>query len=60
MGERILSLLGLFDLLERFVLDENSKNLDYINNLSQIDYSKDFAKFNAIKQKSMDFLFRNV
>lgn len=60
MGGRIVSLLSLFDLNDRFVLDEKSKNLDYVNGLNKIDFSKDFDKFNQMKNKSINFLLGNL
>lgn len=60
MGERITSLLSLFDLCERFVKEESSKNLIYINNLMDIDFSKEFFKFNEKKNYSLEFLYEGL
>ena len=60
MGERINSLLSLFDLEERFIVDEKNNELSYLEKLQNIDYLLDFAKFNDKKQESLAFLLNSL
>ena len=60
MGERIRSLLSLFDTNERFITDDKNKDLDYISSLKEVDYVTEFAKIKRMQEYSINFLLDNV
>lgn len=60
MGSRIYSLTGLFESEERFCDTAKKARLKYIENLPKLDYSREFPHFEEMKEKSMDYLKRNL
>ena len=60
MNDRIYSLTSLFDTQERFCDTKEKISLHYIEGLPPIDYSKTFPKFEAMKEKSINFLKENL
>ncbi len=60
MGSRIYSLTDLFDVKERFCDNSEKATTGYIESLKPIDYSKDFPKFNEMKERSVEFLKTNL
>lgn len=59
MNDRIKDLTNLFDVKERFCDFEN-ENLEYVNSLKDIDYSKNLDKFIELKKQSIKFLEDNL
>ena len=60
MNDRIYSLTSLFDTQERFCDTKEKISLHYIEGLPPIDYGKTFPKFEAMKEKSINFLKENL
>lgn len=60
MNDRIYSLTSLFDTQDRFCDTKERESLEYIDSLPPIDYSRPFPKFEAMKEKSIDFLKENL
>lgn len=60
MSDRIYSLTSLFDTQDRFCDTDEKANLSYIENLAPVDYSKGFPKFDAMKEKSINYLKENL
>ena len=60
MNDRIYSLTSLFDTQERFCDTKGKMSLKYIESLPPIDYDKPFPKFEAMKEKSINFLKNNL
>ncbi len=60
MNDRIYSLTSLFDTQERFCDTKGKMSLKYIESLPPINYDKPFPKFEAMKEKSINFLNDNL
>ena len=60
MNDRIYSLTSLFDTQDRFCDTKEKISLKYIEGLPSIDYDKPFPKFEAMKEKSINFLKNNL
>ena len=60
MNDRIYSLTSLFNTQDRFCDTDEKANLSYIENLAPVDYSKGFPKFDAMKEKSINYLKENL
>lgn len=60
MNDRIYSLTSLFDTQERFCDTKGKMSLKYIESSPPIDYDKPFPKFEAMKEKSINFLKNNL
>ena len=60
MNDRIYSLTSLFDTQDRFCDTKERDNLEYIESLPPIDYNRPFPKFEAMKEKSINFLKNNL
>lgn len=60
MSSRIVTLVDMFDLGERFCNTSERENLSYIESVDNIDYSKNFEKFDIMKKRSVDFLLINL
>lgn len=60
MNDRIYSLTSLFDTQERFCDTTEKGNLGYIESLPSIDYNRPFPKFDEMKEKSVNFLKKNL
>ena len=60
MNDRIYSLTSLFDTQNRFCDTDEKATLSYIENLAPVDYSKGFPKFDAMKEKSINYLKENL
>lgn len=60
MNDRIYSLTSLFDTQDRFCDTKEKISLKYIEGLPSIDYDKPFPKFEAMKEKSINFLNDNL
>lgn len=59
MSDRITSVTNLFNVSERFCAGKN-ENLDYVNSLKDIDYSANQSAFIKLKDKSIQFLKKNL
>lgn len=59
IGARISSFLELIECESRYCNTNNLESLEYINNISKIDYSKSFDEFEKMK-KSIDYLENNL
>ncbi len=60
MSDRIYSLTSLFDTRDRFCDTDEKISLDYIENLSPVNYEKGFPKFDSMKEKSINFLAESL
>lgn len=60
MGSRIQNLTALFDCEERFCIGKKEMETKYLLSLPTLDYEKTFELFLKEKQKSMDYLDRNL
>ncbi len=60
MESRISNLLSIFELPDRFCNSEESANLDYINSLMPIDYSKEFEIYKKMKSSSLSYLKKHL
>ncbi len=60
MESRIYSLLELFGCQERFCDVEAKRNVDYLEGLSDIDFSKPQTLFEEKKEQSLNFLRENL
>ncbi|MBE6618916.1 MAG: polysaccharide pyruvyl transferase family protein [Ruminococcaceae bacterium] len=56
MSSRITDITTLFDQNERFCAGKERENINYIESLSPIDYSKPSPRFEKMKAFSMEFL----
>lgn len=59
MNDRIINITSLFEVSERFCAGEN-ESFSYVNSLKDIDYNKEFDKFNQLKIESIKFLEDNL
>jgi len=60
MGSRIQNLIDMFGCGQRFCTDKKQMNLEHILSMNVIDYSKTCPLFIQEKQKSMDYLEKNL
>lgn len=60
MNDRIYSLTDLFDTGDRFCDSKEKCTLEYIESLPPINYDREFPKFEAMKEKSINFLKDNL
>ena len=60
MSERVNSLLNLFGVVDRFCDVEGKRNLNYIQNLKDLNYNNEFVDFENMIIKSVDFLLKNL
>ena len=60
MNDRIYSLTNLFYTGDRFCDSKEKCSLDYIESLPPVDYDREFPKFEAMKEKSINFLKENL
>lgn len=60
MSSRIQDITELFGAQSRFCYDALRENFQYINSLSDMDYSQANPTFERLKQESIDFLKRNL
>lgn len=60
MGSRIESLTELFDLKKRYLSSDESKTVEYISHQPDIIYPIKTCKYNDLKEKSLDYLRRNI
>lgn len=60
MNCRIYSLTDLFDTGDRFCDSKEKCTLEYIESLPPINYDREFPKFEAMKEKSINFLKDNL
>ena len=60
MGSRLYTLTSLFDITEHFCDSEDKISMEYICNTQPICYDKEFSKFIKLKEKSKNFLVRNL
>lgn len=60
MNDRIYSLTELFDTGDRFCDSKEKCSLGYIESLPPINYDREFPKFEAMKEKSINFLKDNL
>lgn len=60
MNDRIYSLTKLFDTGDRFCDSKEKCTLEYIESLPSINYDREFPKFEAMKEKSINFLKDNL
>lgn len=60
MGSRLVDLLTMFNMKDRFLGTKEKENLLYINNLESIDYNQEFNDFISRKEKSEEFLLCNL
>ena len=59
MGNRIYSLLALFNCMDYFLDTKEKKTIEYINSLSSITY-EDLSKFETLKKKSLSFILKYI
>lgn len=59
-NSRMVNLLELLDLTDRFIADERNYNADFIDSLSEIDYSGSFAEFEKSRKISENFISENI
>lgn len=57
---RISNLTKLFECQEHFCDDNNKMQLTYIESLPQIVYKNRYDKFEKLKEKSLEYLIRNI
>ena len=60
MSTRISSLMSLIKLNDRFLSTREMASIPYIEKLTPIDYGRDSEEFLYMKDKSIDFLRRNI
>ena len=60
MNSRIYNLISIFDTNDRFCDSKEKETISYIDKCARIDYSKQFVKFNELKNKSIHFLKMNL
>lgn len=60
MNSRIISLTDMFELQERFCATKEQESLEYIEGLQEIDYSVSFSKFEECREKSYEFINKNI
>lgn len=60
MGSRIESLAELFEISDHYCNEPGRRTLEYINKIDLIDYSKQFVKFEMMRNESIFFLIENV
>ncbi len=60
MGSRIESLTDLFGVQEHYCNTLNKMTSKYIDNAASIDYSKSFIAFEKMREKSVEYLLRNI
>ena len=60
MSARITDITNLFNTEERFCVGKTRENLEYINNLPNIDYSIKNEKFMHMQNASINFLLNNL
>lgn len=60
MGSRIESLTDLFGVQEHYCNTLNKMTSEYIDNAASIDYSKSFIAFEKMREKSVEYLLRNI
>ena len=57
---RMLSLTQLFGTQNRFIGDEVSTDIDYVESLADIKYDNDFSEYSKCKEYSKEFLISNL
>ncbi len=60
MSSRIVDITALFNQSERFCTGKERETLEYVESLSEIDYSKPNGKFEQLKKESVEFLISNI
>ena len=60
MSSRIQDITELFGAPSRFCYDASRENFQYLNSLSDIDYTQANPIFEKLKQESIEFLKRNL
>lgn len=60
MNSRIISLTDMFDMQERFCATKEQEKLEYIEGLKPIDYNRDFPKFEECRERSYEFIRKNI
>ena len=59
-SSRICNLTEMFECKERFCVTDAQRSVDYISKCPPINYQKETPLFNAIRQKSIDFLKESI
>jgi len=60
MATRLYSLCELFECQDHFCDVKEKYNMDYIDKIGQVDYNKNFDLLKEMKNKSMEFLNKNL
>ena len=60
MNSRIINITQLFHQEERFCNGKERENLEYVETLPDIDYTRENKEFEALKEKSIAFLKENL
>lgn len=60
MKSRIISLTSILDLQDRFCMRAEQESIEYIENLSEIDYSVCFNEVEKMREKSYKFIQKNI
>lgn len=60
MNNRIITLTDMFESRPHFIEKINQYRLDYLENLPAIDYERCCNKYERMREKSIDFLRRNL
>lgn len=60
MATRLYSLCELFECQDHFCDVKEKFNMDYIDKIGQVDYNKNFDLLKEMKNKSMEFLNKNL
>lgn len=60
MKSRIISLTSILDLQDRFCMRAEQESIEYIENLSEIDYSVSFNEVEKMREKSYEFIYKNI
>lgn len=60
MSSRIVDITALFNQSERFCAGKERETLEYVESLSEIDYSQPNEKFEQLKKESIEFLISNI
>lgn len=60
MNSRITSLTDMFDLQERFCATKEQETIEYIEGLKEIDYNIEFPKFKECRERSYEFIRKNI
>lgn len=60
MNSRITSLTDMFDMQERFCATGKQESLEYVEGLNDINYNRKFPKFEECREKSYEFIRKNI